>query len=224
MSVVKKIGDYLRLPDVMERFPLGALKAANYIMRVTLLSPQGNPLDVKEDFFYISPMLVLPRPWVLSVPLYSATAPQYWNDLGNQYFNLKDFPQARKLLEKAYHLSPQTASFAMDYCRVLMEMKDYQQAKNIALLLFKNQDKKEFIPILAQASRALNQNNDAIDYFKQHIAHFGASPKILNALGECYIAMSNGSEALKAWEKSLEIDPKQEKLKERVAALKRGKK
>jgi len=224
MSIVKKIGDYPGLPDVLERFPLAALKAANYVMRVTLLSPQGKPLDVKEDFFYITPMPVLPRPWLLSVPLYSATAPQYWNDLGNQYLNLKNLPQARTLLEKAYHLSPQTSRFALDYCRVLMEMNDYQQAKNIALLLFKNQDKKEFIPILAQASQALNQNSDAVDYYKQYIAHFGASPKILNALGECYLAMGNGPEALLAWEKSLVIDPKQEKLKERLTTMKGDKK
>jgi tetratricopeptide (TPR) repeat protein len=137
---------------------------------------------------------------------------------------LKELSPARALLEKAYHLSPMTSAFAMDYCRVLMEMKDYQQAKEIALLPFKNQGKAEFLSILAQASQALNQYNDAIDYYVQLINHSGASSKILNALGECYLAMGNGPEAVQAWEKSLKIDPKQAKLQERLAALKGDKK
>jgi tetratricopeptide (TPR) repeat protein len=194
-------------------FPLTAFKAANYTLRVTLLAASGKPLDVKEDFFYVSPMPVLPRPWVMSVPVYSVTAPQYANDLGNQYFNLKEFSQARVLLEKAYHLAPQTGRFALDYCRVLMEMNDFQQAKSIAALFFRNQGQKEFIPILAEASLAMKQ------YYNQYIAHFGASPRILNALGDCYLAAGNAPEAAKAWEKSLTIDPKQEQVKEKVAAL-----
>jgi GWxTD domain-containing protein len=224
MSVVKKINDYPGLPDVVESFPLGALKAANYTLRVTLLSPQAKPLDSEESFFYITPMPVLPRPWVMSVPLSSITAPQYWNDLGNQYLNLKNLPQARTLLEQAYHLSPQTDRFALDYCRVLMEMKDYQQAKEIALLPFKNQGKNEFLLVLAQASQAMSQYGDAIDYYVQHITHSGGSPRILNALGECYLAMGNGPEAVQTWEQSLKIDPRQEKLKERLKALKGDKK
>ena len=160
----------------------------------------------------------------MSVPLYSVTAPQYSNDLGNQYLNLKEFSQARVLLEKAYHLAPQTSRFALDYCRVLMEMNDFQQAKNIAVLFFRNQGQKEFIPILAEASLAMKQYDEAIDYYKQYIAHFGASPKILNVLGDCYLAAGNAPEATKAWEKSLTIDPKQEQVKEKAAALKGGKK
>lgn len=58
----------------------------------------------------------------------------------------------------------------------------------------------------------------------QHITHSGGSPRILNALGECYLAMGNGPEAVQAWEQSLKIDPKQEKLKERLTALKGDKK
>jgi GWxTD domain-containing protein len=224
MALVKKISDYPGLPDVIEKFPLAALKAANYVMRVTLLSAQGKPLYMEESDFYVTPMSVLPRPWVMSVPLNSVTAPQYWNDMGNQYLNLQELPQARTFIEKAYHLSPQTASFAMDFCRVLMIMKDYQQAKEIALLPFKNQGKNEFLIVLAQASQALGQYSEACDYYNQHIVHFGGSPKILNSLGECYFAMGNAPEAVQSWEKSLKIDPRQEKLKERLAALKGDKK
>jgi len=220
----KKVADYPEWPDIIEKFPLGELKAANYVMRVTLLSPQGKALDVKESGFYITPMQVLPRPWAMSLPLPSIMAPQYLNDRGNQYFNLKKYLEARVFLEKAYHLAPQTPGFAMDFCRVLLELKDYPQAKEIAMLTYKNLKRNEFLIILAQASQALNQNGEAIDYYTRHISHFGGSPKILNAMGECYLAAGQAQEAILTWEKSLKIDSKQEKLKERLAGLKGEKK
>lgn len=223
-SLVKKIREYPGSPDIVESFPLPPLRAANYTLRVTLLSPQGKPLGSEESLFYITPMAALPRPWVMSVPQSSINAPQYWNDLGNQHFNLKNLAQARSLLEQAYHLSPQTTRFAMDYCRILIEMKDYAQAKEIAILQFKNQGKKEFLLTLAQVSQALGQYGEAIDYYQQHINNSGGSPRILNALGECYLAIANIPEAIQAWEQSLKIEPKQEKLRERLTALKGEKK
>ncbi|HSQ36253.1 MAG TPA: GWxTD domain-containing protein, partial [Candidatus Binatia bacterium] len=223
-TVDKKIAGYPAVPDIFESFPLAGFRAANYTLRVTLLSPQGKPLGTEESLFYITPMAVLPRPWVMSVPQSSINAPQYWNDLGNQYFNLKNMAQARSFFEQTYHLSPQTVKFTMDYCRVLIEMQDYQLVKEIALLAFTNQGQKEFLPLLAQSSQALKQYTEAIDYYVQHINHSGGSSRILNALGECYLAVANVPEAIKAWEHSLKIDPKQEKLRERIAALNGGKK
>jgi len=223
-TLLKKIADYPGLPDVVEKFPLNALPPANYTLRVTLLSAQGKAVASVENTFFITPVATLPRPWVMSVPLPSITAPQYWNDLGNQYLNLQRLTPARTFIEKAYHLAPQNPGFAMDFCRVLMEMKDYQQAKAIALLPFKNQGKNEFLGVLAQSSHALKQYGEAIDYYNQQIAHFGGSPKLLNAVGECYLALGNSAEAVKTWEQSLKIDAKQEKLRERLTALKGEKK
>jgi tetratricopeptide (TPR) repeat protein len=42
----------------------------------------------------------------------------------------------------------------------------------------------------------------------------------LNSLGECYFKLGNNEQALRAWEKSLEINPKQEKIKKLIEQLK----
>ncbi len=224
LTLTRKIGDYPRQRGVLERFPLAALKPANYVLRVTLLSPQGQALASEEDNFFITPMLVLPRPWVLSLPVSASATPQYWNDLGNQYLNLNETQKAREQLERAYHLSPQNGRFVLDFCRVLMELKEMRQAKDIALRAFQNRQQPELLLPLAQASQALGETAEAIDYYRRHIAHAGASVRILNTLGECYMTVGNGAEAASAWEKSLKIDPKQPELKERLAALKGEKK
>ena len=55
------------------------------------------------------------------------------------------------------------------------------------------------------------------------MSHFGTNIFILNAVGECYYQLGNTAEALFAWEKSLELNPNQEKIKALVKALKEKK-
>ena len=105
-----------------------------------------------------------------------------------------------------------------------MALKEYRLAKDNALLAFKNQERKEFLMLLAQAAHALGEYHEAIDYYQRHIVHAGASVRALNALGECYLATGNIAETVKAWEKSLQIDGKQPRLKERLDGLKGEKK
>jgi GWxTD domain-containing protein len=223
-SFSRKVGDYPRQRGVLEKIALAALKPANYVLRLTLRSPQGQALASEEADFYITPMPTLPRPWVVSLPLPASVAPQYWNDLGNQYLSLNETARAREHLERAYHLAPQTTRFILDFCRVLMDMKEFRQAKDTALLGMKSQERPELLLPLAQASQALGENAEAIDFYRRHISHAGASVRALNALGECYAAAGNAAEAAVTWEKSLKIDPKQETLKQRLADLKGGKK
>ena len=220
LSLVKKIGEYPDFPDILEKFPLAALKPANYTLRVTLLSPEKKALAIQESYFYITPMESLPRPWVVSVPLSSSQAPQYLNELGNQYWKQNRLEKARPLLEQAFHLSPQTARFAFDFSRILLDLKEYARVKDIAYPLLKNANQYELAVILAQAAAAQNQYGEAIDYFQQYIAHFPGTANILNVLGDCYLGSGNAAEAQKAWEKSLALNPNQPGIKEKVAGLK----
>lgn len=218
----KRLGDYPQFPDVLERFPLSGLAPANYVARVTLLAEKGQALAADEASFYISPVAVLPRPWVLSLPQSSSTAPQYWNDLGSQYLQLGRKAEARERLERAYHLAPQTPRFVLDFCRILMEQRDFRQAKDVALRAFQGQGRDEFLLPLAQAGQALGEYREAAEHYGRYIAHAGPSVRTLNALGECQLAAGDRRAALESWEKSLQLDDKQAQLKEKVAALKRG--
>lgn len=218
----KRLTDYPQFPDVLERFPLPGLAPANYAARVTLLSAQGQALAADEAPFYITPVAGLPRPWVLSLPQPSSAAPQYWNDLGNQYLLLGRKAEARERLERAYHLAPQTPRFVLDFCRILMEQRDFRQAKDVAQRAFQSQGKDEFLLPLAQAAQALGEHQEAAELYGRYIAHAGPSVRTLNALGECQLAAGDRRGALQSWEKSLQLDDKQEQLKEKVAALKRG--
>jgi Flp pilus assembly protein TadD len=45
--------------------------------------------------------------------------------------------------------------------------------------------------------------------------------EILNFLGTCYFQLGRRDEALKTWEKSLELSPNQEKIKNLLDSLKK---
>jgi predicted negative regulator of RcsB-dependent stress response len=52
---------------------------------------------------------------------------------------------------------------------------------------------------------------------------FGTNISVLNSLGDCHLALGQKEEALTAYEKSLEIEPNQEKIKALIRTLKEKK-
>ena len=61
----------------------------------------------------------------------------------------------------------------------------------------------------------------AISYYENHIVHYGITFPVLTLLGDCYFRLGNTDEAVKAWEKSLEINPNQDQIKKLVDSLKK---
>ena len=69
----------------------------------------------------------------------------------------------------------------------------------------------------------LSEFAQAISYYKDYLSHYGTNPNVLNSMGECYYKLGNKEEALITWEKSLKINPNQEKLKKIVESIKEKK-
>jgi len=222
-SVSRKLEEYPDQLNFLEEFPLANLPPANYTIRVSLLDGNQATVLSEKAIFFISHRAVLPRPWVLSLPLPPDNDPEMIHALGVQFLNKKNIGKARDLLEQAYHGNPVSPLFAMDYCRVLFTVKDYQTIKQVALPLLKDQDHHEFLQVLGRASHALGELEEAIAYYKDYLTRFGTNILVLNAIGDCYLKLGKKEEALIAWERSLEINPKQADLKALVKSLKEQK-
>ena len=223
-STSRPLREYAQLPSLSEEISLANMQPAYYELKVSILDAgQGERLTATVPF-YISPAAALPRPWVLSLTQPSSTDPSFANILGNQYLNKKDYARALPLLEAAYRKAPALQAYALDYCQALFATGDYQGVKGVALpFLEDDQTRQGFLQILGQSSQALGEFAAAISYFQEYLTHFGTNIVVLNAIGECHLGLGNAAEALAAWERSLEIEPKQEKLRERVRALKEKK-
>ena len=220
-SFRKEIKDYPNAPNIMEDIPLSGFASGYYKVKASLLNKNQDEILSNDADFSLSFASSLPRPWLLSLPVSSPEDPVYSNILGNQYMNKKDSFKARQLLEAAHRKNPASSKFALDFCQVLLSLKEYKNLKNIALPFLDRPEKHEFYAILGQSCQKLGELAEAIVYYKSYLAYYGTHIQILNSVGECYNQLGDRDEALAAWEKSLELDPKQEKLRELVESLKK---
>lgn len=222
-SAAKALKDYADPVNFFEEFSLANLGSAYYKIKVSLYDQAKNEVLFEQKDFVITYLPALPRPWVLSIPQPPSENPMYANILGNQYLNKKDTGKAKSLLGEAYKKNTQSKKFALDYCRILFMDKEYPRVKEVAAPFLQSQEKYEFLSILGQSSQALGELAEAISFYKEYLSHYGTNILILNSIGECYYQLGNPEEALIAWEKSLEMNPKQENIKKMVDSIKKKK-
>ncbi|MDD8013595.1 MAG: GWxTD domain-containing protein [Acidobacteriota bacterium] len=211
------------LPNVIETLPLKGQAAAYYTVSVTLLDGGGKRILSERAEFFITPQPSLPRPWVVSVPTAADDFSLFLNELGRQYVQKGDPERALPLLEAAFRKNPGQTRLGIDYCQLLLQKKEYAKAKAIALPMVKGQSRFEFLLPLGQACQGLGEYAEAISQYAEHITHFGANVNVFNQIGECFIQLGDKAEALKAWEKSLAISPKQPAIRKKVDELKKSK-
>ncbi|MDY0231287.1 MAG: tetratricopeptide repeat protein, partial [Candidatus Saccharicenans sp.] len=109
--------------------------------------------------------------------------------------------------------------YGLDYCRLLYSEKRYQEVLTVASP-FVNQGENDFLEIIGQSYQALQQYEKAINYYQQYLSYFGTNISVLNAIGECHYQLGNYGEALYAWERSLQLEPNQEKIAKQVKDIK----
>jgi GWxTD domain-containing protein len=214
---------FREIPDpaaILEVFPLGNLTSAYYRIHVGVRDASGQERVAADTPFYISPVAALPRPWVMSLPLPGPNDPAFDNIVGNQYFNAGDMAKARPLLESAARRRPEAAGYVLDYARLLAKAGEPAAVLEAVGPFLGDERRFDFLQLAGEASAALGQHEQAVARFKEYLAHFGASIAVLNAVGESSLALGDKAAALVAWEKSLELDPNQPHLKERVKTLK----
>ena len=221
-TIKRKLSEYVDPANIIEEYPLRDFPPAYYRLEASLLDASDKALITQKTQFYISPLEAIARPWVLSLPYTSPESPEISHILGVQLFNKKDLARALPLLESAYNREPSNPRFALEFARALFQNKDFVRAKGVADR-FRESEESSFLLILGQCSQALGQYEEAISYFKTYLTRFGTSISALNSIGDSYLALGDKEEALSAFEKSLQLEPKQEKIRALVKSLKEKK-
>jgi tetratricopeptide (TPR) repeat protein len=193
-----------------------------YQARVTLLDGQGREVAAAKENFEVSPAAAVPRPLVVSkVTTASGNAGDLFA-LGLQALNQGDLTAARARLAEASARAPERADIAAAYAQVLFQAKDYVRVRDVLQPWSAAEDAAaEVLALYGQACHALNDYREAASAYAKYLSRFGANIDILNYLGTCHFQLGNTAEALKAWEKSLEIKPDQEKLRALIESIKK---
>ncbi|MGB8959416.1 MAG: GWxTD domain-containing protein, partial [Candidatus Aminicenantales bacterium] len=199
---------------VIDVQPLRDFRPGYYQARVTLLDGQGKEVAVTKENFEVSPAEAVPRPLVISKVTKGSARDDDLYATGLQALNLGDVETARTRLAEAHAGSPQRADVAVAYAQLLFRLKDYRRVKDVLLPWSGEEAPAPEVPaLLGRACHALGEYQEAATYYASYLARFGANIDILNDLGACQFQLGNTAEALKAWTKSLELNPNQDKLK-----------
>jgi tetratricopeptide (TPR) repeat protein len=157
------------------------------------------------------------------MPFVSPDSPEIANILGIQLLNKQALDGALPLLESSYRRAPSESKFALDLARAYFEKKDFDRVKAIVKPFIDHQKESMFILLMGQSCQALGETADALSFYKTYLMRFGTNISVLNSLGDCHLALGQKEEALTAYEKSLEIEPNQEKIKALIRTLKEKK-
>jgi predicted negative regulator of RcsB-dependent stress response len=104
-----------------------------------------------------------------------------------------------------------------------MVSQDYSRVETLLAPFFgqAKPPRYEMFLVLASAHHKRSEWDKALQVIDQGISHYGLNTALLNLRGDCYLRLGNKTEALRALEKSLELNPAQEDVRKAVAALKR---
>jgi GWxTD domain-containing protein len=219
-SYSRRPSAYSAFPDVVEPVDLSEFLPAHYQVQVSVRSGAGEIAAAAEEFD-LTPLEKMARPWVYTKLLPGLDDPVYQVLIGNQLFSSGRFEEARRNLEAAYSKKPESADFALSLARVDMALHDDSRVETLLLPFFHQEQppRYEFFFLLARAYHQRGEWEKALEIVDEGISRYGLNSVFLNLRGECYLRLGNRAEALKAWEKSLEINPSQPDVQKAVDSL-----
>ncbi len=210
--------------NILEEFPLQNFTSGLYKIKAAILDSEGQEIFSEAEDFEISSLAGIPRAWIVSKVMPSSKNIEYSYILGNQYVQTENFAQAERLLKKAYDGNTASLKYGVSYAQLLSKTKDYQKAKSILLpFAERGPGNDQVLCLLGSCCQASEEYQEALSYYHRYLSQAGTNLVVVNAIGECYYRLGNLREALITWEKSLDINPRQESLQKRVAELKRKK-
>ncbi|HEX2695076.1 MAG TPA: GWxTD domain-containing protein [Acidobacteriota bacterium] len=202
--------------------PLSAFAPGYYKVRVELLDGKGARLDAKSADFELSTRPSIPRPMVVAVVATAYGREDYLYATGLELMNAGDLKGAASRLAEAYALKPGHPNIAAAYGLCLLTVEDFGKAKEVLTpLVAGGQGRAEILAALGRTHHALGEFAEAAALYREYLERFGANIEVMNLLGTCSFKMGNKEEALKAWEKSLEISPDQPQIRKLVDELKK---
>jgi len=217
----KAIRELPHSSESLWEFATSRNESGTYVVRAALLDGQGREVLADEASFQIQAEAP-PGLWVVAQDFPPLEDPVHSFVLGNQFLNIGLAEKGFAELRKAHEKKPESREYALGYARALQMTKDPAKARDI-LLPFARSGEPDFeiCESLGRVFQDLKDPKGAISWYEKALTLKGNPVDALNALGECHFSLGNKEAALKAWSRSLEINPNQDYIRKMVEGLKR---
>lgn len=186
------------------------LKPGYYQARITVVdSGEEQRLIHKENFIILAESYPV-IPWI-----YSKLHKPFPNSddlylLAYQYFRRQDFHKAKQSVEKSLAIKESIKGKSL-LAKTLFALHQYQDSLEVAIPIYETTGDREVAKILAVDYAGLKDWSSALIYLEKLLSQ-ATEISVLNLAAECYFNLNLPEKALPLLQRSLELDPNQEKI------------
>jgi len=223
-ETIRPLRGYADPAAILEPFPLSGYAPAHYGLQVTV-SAGGRDIVSASDEFDVTFRDDLPRPWLYSRLVLGADDPESDLIVGTQLLNSGLPAEARTILERAGQRKPDSEEGALALARSYFALGEIARIPALLqpFLARAKAPKYEMFTLAGQAFGRLGEHARAIAVLERAMTVFGVNTALLNEIGEAHARLGQTREALAAFDKSLQIDPKQAEIRKKADALREKK-
>jgi len=206
--------------NILEEMSLQSLPPAHYCLEIQVLDTSGKIILSSSKFFSITASSFIPRPLIKANALPKEKA--FLNNfiIGLQFFNAQQYQKALPFFIKAHSHQPNNPLMAAYLGKTYFLLNQIANAESIFEPFINEKDGNYEIYFYAAltAKKKLNYRK-ALRLLQETINKFGVNTTILNHIGDCHLALNEKSLALAAWQKSIELNPDQPQIKDKINNL-----
>jgi len=219
-----RIGDYAGSPAV-EELSLVGVGGDVYQVQAQLVEPGGRVVAERATELTVSPRSSIPRPAFVYRHSFNTESPgllalargQQWMALGRVEEAARDFSEA------VAAKNPQLVMANWKLATALLYLKKPDEALELLLPLKEKYAREPEVAEGLGLAYYLKQDfAQAIGFLELSLTLRPPDPPLLNALGDSYQNLGQAENARKAFARSLELNPNQEAVKQRLESLGRS--
>jgi GWxTD domain-containing protein len=213
-ATTRKMADYGDYDGaVVESLSTEGLVGGRYQLVATLEDATGNPIETRNVGFDITPLTVVARPWAISDSMDGNDGGAVLASLAEQYENLGELAEARDAYLRALGENPNLSGARVFLAHVALDNDKAEEAVQLLEpVLDNNRNDFQLLVTLGDAYVRTSRFDRASELFEAAIVLRRPDTTLLNALAACHAKLGNLDKAREYLERSLELDPKQEKV------------
>jgi len=223
-ETTRPLREYADPAGILESFSLADFAPAHYALKVAV-SVDGRDLISASDEFDVSHRTDIPRPWFYSRLIPDAADPATDLIVGTELVNSGRAAEALTYLERASQRKPDSEDAALALAQAYLSLGETPKVPALLapFLAATKAPKYEVFVLAGQTYGKLGEYAKAISILDQAVTRFGINAVLLNEIGENYARLGQVREALAAFDKSLQLNPKQPEIQKKAAALREKK-
>lgn len=214
MPLRQALGPDGRTLDIFP-LPLDRVRPGYYRIRLAVSSSQVR-IEAKANLILMDqPAPAIPWAYAKLHPPYPH--PDYLYLTALQYFHTGRFSSAQKVLKQAHAIQPK-ARTVMLLARSLTAQNKYKESLDLITPLYEETGAREPAKIMAADYAGLGKWDEALFYLERLMKE-AMELEVINLAAQCHIQLNQPEKALLLIQKSLQINPDQENIKELARSL-----